>query len=167
VSRDNDTLCSFFYDDENDWPLLPDGEGRSLVPIEMNPSGDQNLPSSWRASYNKGGSPGADDIYSSGRSSSAVITVYQNYPNPFSATTTIPYLLHSGASVKITVFNLSGKPVIILENVNKLTGYYRIEWDGSGQNGSKVPTGIYFYRIEATGPGGKNIITKKIMLIRN
>lgn len=167
MSRDNDTLCSLIYDDENDWPLLPDGEGRSLVPIEMNPSGDQNLPSSWRASYNKGGSPGADDIYSSGRSSSAVITVYQNYPNPFSATTTIPYLLHSGASVKITVFNLSGKPVIILENVNKLTGYYRIEWDGSGQNGSKVPTGIYFYRIEATGPGGKNIITKKIMLIRN
>ncbi|HBC78015.1 MAG TPA: hypothetical protein DCZ51_05255, partial [Bacteroidales bacterium] len=25
VSRDNDTLCSLIYDDENDWPLLPDG----------------------------------------------------------------------------------------------------------------------------------------------
>ncbi|HBZ20428.1 MAG TPA: hypothetical protein DEO60_04805, partial [Bacteroidales bacterium] len=100
------------------------------------------------------------------RSSSTVITVYQNYPNPFSETTTIPYLLHSGASVKITVFNLSGKPLIILDDANKLTGYYRTEWDGSDQNGSKVPTGIYFYRLEATSPGGKNIITKKIMLIR-
>ncbi len=52
LSPDRDTLSSLTYDDENDWPLLPDGEGRSLVPVEMNPSGDQKLPSSWRASYN-------------------------------------------------------------------------------------------------------------------
>jgi hypothetical protein len=166
LSPDKDTLCYLTYDDENDWPLPPDGEGKSLVPIEMNPSGDQKLPSSWRSSYNIGGSPGADDIYSSGKSSSEIITVYQNYPNPFSEITTIPYQLHSGASVKITVFNLSGKPVIMLENVNRLPGYYRTEWDGFDKNGSKVPTGIYFCRIEATGPGGKNIMTKKIMLIR-
>jgi hypothetical protein len=166
LSPDKDTLCYLTYDDENDWPLPPDGEGKSLVPIELNPSGDQKLPSSWRSSYNIGGSPGADDIYSSGKLSSEIITVYQNYPNPFSEITTIPYQLHSGASVKITVFNLSGKPVIMLENVNRLPGYYRTEWDGFDKNGSKVPTGIYFCRIEATGPGGKNIMTKKIMLIR-
>jgi hypothetical protein len=132
----------------------------------MNPSGDQKLPSSWRASYNTGGSPGADDIYSSGKSFSEVITAYQNYPNPFSGKTTIPYQLHTGASVKTTIFNLSGKPVVILENAKGLSGYYRTEWDGFDQNGSKVPTGIYFYRIEATGPGGKSIITNKMMIIR-
>ena len=166
LSPDRDTLSSLIYDDENDWPLSPDGDGKSLVPGEMNPSGDQKLPSSWRASYNIGGSPGADDIYSSGKSSSEIITVYQNYPNPFSEKTTIPYQLHFSASVKITVFNLSGKPVIILKKVNKLSGYYRTEWNGIDQNGSKVPTGIYFCRIEAISPGGKSTITKKIMLIR-
>jgi hypothetical protein len=166
LSAAGDTLSSLIYDDENDWPLSPDGEGQSLVPVEMNPSGDQKLASSWRASNNIGGSPGADDIYSSGKSSSEIITAYQNYPNPFSGITTIPYQLHTGASVKITVFNLSGKPVIILDNNHKLPGYYRTEWDGFDQTGSKVPTGIYFYRIEAISPGGRNIITKKIMLIR-
>jgi hypothetical protein len=166
LSPDRDTLSSLTYDDENDWPLLSDGEGRSLVPIEMNPSGDQKLPSAWRASYNTGGSPGADDVYSSGRSSSEVITVYQNYPNPFSGATTITYQLHTGASVKITVLDLSGKTVTILENAKRLSGYYRTEWDGFDQRGIKLQTGIYFCRIEATGPGGKNIITKKMMIIR-
>ena len=166
LSSDGDTLSSLIYDDENDWPLSPDGDGKSLVPIEMNPTGDQKLPSSWRASYNIGGSPGSDDVYSSGKYSSEIITVYQNYPNPFSGITAIPYQLHTGASVKITVFNLSGKPVIILENKNELSGYYRTEWDGCDHTGSKVPTGIYFYRIEAISPRGKNIITKKMMLLR-
>jgi hypothetical protein len=166
LSPDSDTLSSLTYDDENGWPLLPDGEGRSLVPIEMNPSGNQKLPSSWRASYTTGGSPGADDVYSSGRFSSEVITVYQNYPNPFSGKTTIPYQLHTGASVKITVLDLSGNTVTILENAKRLAGYYRTEWDGFDQIGTKLPTGIYFCRVEATGLGGKNIITKKMMIIR-
>lgn len=166
LNSDRDTLCSLIYDDANGWPLSPDGDGKSLVPTEMNPSGNQKLPSSWRPSYNIGGSPGADDIYSSGKSSSEIITVYQNYPNPFSEKTIIPYQLNSSASVKITVFNLSGKPVITIEKVNKLPGYYRTEWNGNDQNGSKVPTGIYFCRVEAISPGGKSTITKRMMLIR-
>jgi hypothetical protein len=166
LSSDKDTLCALTYDDENDWPLSPDGDGKSLVPTEMNPSGDQKLASSWRASYNIGGSPGTDDIYFSCNSSSEIITVFQNYPNPFSESTTIPYHLHTNASVKITVFNLSGKTVTILENLNKLSGYYRAGWSGTDQNGHTMPTGIYFFRIEAIGSGGKNIFTKKMMLIR-
>ena len=166
ISAERDTLCSFTYDDENDWPESADGDGKSLVPVVMNPIDNQRLPASWRASCNIGGSPGADDIYSSGRSSSEIISVYQNYPNPFSGITVIPYHLHTGATIKITVFNLSGKPVTFLKNGNELQGFYRTEWDGLDMNGNKVPTGIYFYRIEAAGSGGKSIITKKVMLIR-
>ena len=166
LSAGKDTLCSISFDDENGWPVSPDGDGKSLVPVEINPSGDQKLPDFWRASYTDGGSPGADDIYRSGKSSSEIITIYQNYPNPFSVITTIPYQLHTGATLKITVYNLSGRPVITLENGNRLPGYYRIEWDGLDQNGSKLSSGIYFYRIEATVPGGRSIITKKVMLIR-
>ncbi len=46
LSAERDTLCSFAYDDENGWPESPDGEGRSLVPVEMDPTGNQRLPSS-------------------------------------------------------------------------------------------------------------------------
>ena len=166
ISAERDTLCSFTYDDENGWPESADGDGKSLVPVVLNPTDNQRLPAFWRASCNIGGSPGADDIYSSGRPYSEIISVYQNYPNPFSGITVIPYHLHTGATVKITVFNLSGKPVSVLKNGNELQGYYRTEWDGLDRNGNKLPTGIYFYRIEAAGPDGRSVITKKVMLIR-
>ena len=167
LSAERDTLCSFAYDDENGWPESPDGEGRSLVPVDMDPTGNQRLPEFWRASWNTGGSPGTDDVYRSERSSTEIISVFQNYPNPFRESTTIPYQLHISASVKITVFNLSGKPVSILEYENKSQGFYRTEWNGFEQNGKKAPGGLYFYRIEAISAGGKSIITMKALLIRN
>jgi len=77
------------------------------------------------------------------------------------------YHLHTAASVKITVLDLSGKPESILESENKLQGIYRTEWTGFDENGIKVPAGLYFYRIEAISAGGKSIITKKMLLIRN
>jgi hypothetical protein len=44
----NRVLASASYDDENDWPLTPDGMGDSLVLIE--PQGDPANPRNWRAS---------------------------------------------------------------------------------------------------------------------
>ena len=57
----NDTLFSVLYDDEDGWPESADGQGYSLVPVDLNPSGDQNDPAKWRASFNIHGSPGEDD----------------------------------------------------------------------------------------------------------
>jgi len=47
------------YDDEDAWPIGPDGFGFSLVCDD--PGADPNDPRSWRASASPGGSPGADD----------------------------------------------------------------------------------------------------------
>ncbi|MBI4603877.1 MAG: lamin tail domain-containing protein [Planctomycetes bacterium] len=47
------------YDDEDAWPLGPDGLGFSLV--RGTPPGDPSRPASWRASARPGGSPGAGD----------------------------------------------------------------------------------------------------------
>jgi len=47
------------YDDAGFWPLSPDGEGYSLVPIDPARAGGD--PESWRASARLGGSPGLDD----------------------------------------------------------------------------------------------------------
>jgi hypothetical protein len=51
-------LAAVQYDDENDWPLSPDGRGDSLR--LLNKDGDANEPSNWRASTNLHGSPGLD-----------------------------------------------------------------------------------------------------------
>jgi len=56
-------VFSFTYNNVVPWPITPDGYGFSLVPATTN--GDPNVASSWRASANLGGSPGADDPASS------------------------------------------------------------------------------------------------------
>ena len=52
-------IASVTYDDENGWPLSPDGWGDSLVFIDLD--GDPNAPKNWRASPKLNGSPGADN----------------------------------------------------------------------------------------------------------
>jgi hypothetical protein len=50
---------SFSFDDENGWPISPDGQGDSLVLV--NPLADLANPQNWRASRYINGSPGAAD----------------------------------------------------------------------------------------------------------
>jgi len=57
-ARDN-VVISITYDDENGWPISPDGRGDSLVLVDWD--GDPNNPKSWRASVNLYGSPGIDE----------------------------------------------------------------------------------------------------------
>jgi hypothetical protein len=52
-------VISIDYDDENGWPISPDGRGDSLVLARA--EGDPNDFKSWQASANVYGSPGADD----------------------------------------------------------------------------------------------------------
>jgi len=52
-------IISVPYDDENGWPVSPDGRGDSLVLINLD--GDPHNPENWRASAKLHGSPGADD----------------------------------------------------------------------------------------------------------
>jgi hypothetical protein len=52
-----ESLQSFTFDDSGAWPTAPDGNGNSLEIID--PLGDPNSPSNWRASFYAGGSPGS------------------------------------------------------------------------------------------------------------
>jgi hypothetical protein len=61
--RRGNVLVSVPYDDENGWPVSPDGRGDSLVFINLD--GDPHDPENWRASARLDGSPGEND---SGRS---------------------------------------------------------------------------------------------------
>jgi hypothetical protein len=55
------TLVSVEHDDENGWPLSPDGRGDSLRLINLD--GDPNEPGNWRASIDLHGSPGTDSLF--------------------------------------------------------------------------------------------------------
>lgn len=53
-------FISIPYDDENGWPVSPDGRGDSLVFVNL--GGDPYDPRNWRASPDLYGAPGADDL---------------------------------------------------------------------------------------------------------
>ena len=83
--------------------------------------------------------------------------LYQNYPNPFNPMTSIIFGLPEASKVKLTLFNFLGEEVTNLFVGYKNAGYHQIEFDAS-----RLPSGIYFYRLLA----GDFIETRKMILLK-
>jgi len=75
----------------------------------------------------------------------------QNYPNPFNPSTTIPYHLPRAGRVKIVIYNELGQRIAMLRNSYQEAGDYSILWDSHDRSGHPVPSGLYFYRMDARG----------------
>lgn len=86
----------------------------------------------------------------------------QNLPNPWSRLTRISYTLSHEAQVALRVYNPTGQLVRSLVDGEESAGYRQIFWDGRDDVGRKVPSGVYFYRLQA----GAFSDTKKMVLIR-
>jgi hypothetical protein len=83
--------------------------------------------------------------------------LYQNYPNPFNPSTRIQYSVASSRIVLLKVYDVLGRDVATLVNERKSPGTYEVNFDGS-----KLPSGIYFYRLQA----GNFVETKKLVLLK-
>ena len=103
-----------------------------------------------------------------------VFALNQNYPNPFSASTTISFNIHSASwrtkdaplnskdltgQAEIKIYNVKGQMVIQLSIDNRQSS---IEWDGRDEKGKSLPSGIYLYRITA----GDFTDTKKCVILK-
>lgn len=73
----------------------------------------------------------------------------QNYPNPFNPETTIKYELPEVSEVSVMVYTLLGKNVKTLVNKIQNAGRYSVTWNAIGEDGKRVPSGVYFVRIQA------------------
>jgi hypothetical protein len=81
----------------------------------------------------------------------------QNYPNPFNPSTTIKYELPTSTMVKLSVYDLLGREVSVLVNARMDAGVHEVRFDGS-----KLASGVYFYRLHAGG----FVQSKRILLLR-
>jgi hypothetical protein len=90
------------------------------------------------------------------------IRLYPNFPNPFNPVTTIRFELPFPQRTKLTVFFADGRRVVTL--VDRLSGAGRQEavWNGTDEHGRKVPSGVYFFRLEA----GEYSKTEKMTLVK-
>ncbi len=75
----------------------------------------------------------------------------QNYPNPFNPSTKINYAIPTAGHVVITIYDMLGNPVTTLVNEYRSRGHYQINWHGKDMQGNQLPTGVYFYKMEAGG----------------
>jgi hypothetical protein len=90
-------------------------------------------------------------------------TLYQNKPNPFNPSTTISFYLPEETSVRLAIYDISGRLVDrLIGGERRIAGTYNIEWNGRDSQGGSVSSGIYFYRLTA----GKGTISKKMVLLR-
>jgi hypothetical protein len=80
-----------------------------------------------------------------------------NYPNPFNPTTSISFAIPHREFVTLTIFNLIGQEVDRLVSEELSIGKYSTEW-----NASSIPSGVYFYRLQA----GTFSETHKLILLK-
>jgi N-acetylmuramoyl-L-alanine amidase len=75
----------------------------------------------------------------------------QNYPNPFNPETTIQFHIARESHTKVVIYNLLGHQVKVLTDKTYQPGVFKLSWNGKNEHGKKVPSGIYFYRMETDG----------------
>ncbi|NQV03630.1 MAG: M20/M25/M40 family metallo-hydrolase [Bacteroidia bacterium] len=87
----------------------------------------------------------------------ADVTLFQNYPNPFSGETTIPFMVDKPTHVNLSVYSLKGIRVAELVNTKLESGYYTINFSSS-----RLPSGLYQVVLQTD----RSLYTRKIVLIR-
>ncbi len=86
----------------------------------------------------------------------------QNYPNPFNPTTLISYQLPANSLVVLKVYDVLGREVEALVNETQSAGTHSVTF-----NASSLPSGVYFYRIDALSNDGQRFVSiKKLVLLK-
>lgn len=86
----------------------------------------------------------------------------QNYPNPFNLETVIEFALPQPCRVRIDIFNILGQRIRTIVDELMPAGTNSVSWDGSGEHGLPVTSGLYFYRILAR----EFVETKKMIMLK-
>lgn len=79
----------------------------------------------------------------------SAITLEQNYPNPFNPSTVIRFHLPATTQVALTVLDAFGREVATVAGGTLAAGEHAVTWDGTDDAGRLLPSGQYFYRLEA------------------
>lgn len=83
----------------------------------------------------------------------------RNHPNPFGRRTVIKYSLPQEAEAQLRVYDPAGRAVATLIRGRQKAGRYAVTWDVGGVPASVLPSGTYFYRLEA----GEFTATEKLV----
>ncbi len=92
----------------------------------------------------------------------AIPTLAQNYPNPFNPVTTIRYTLPERAAITLTVHDMLGRRIRVLDEGMQNPGGQVTVWDGRNDMGQAVPSGTYIARLVV----GTRVLTRQMLLLK-
>jgi len=93
----------------------------------------------------------------------ASLTLYQNAPNPFNPSTDVRYYLPEASVITVAVYDIAGRLVAkLVDGEATPAGNHVVEWNGRGDRGQPVPSGVYFCRLQA----GVRTLSQKMILVR-
>ncbi|HER42882.1 MAG TPA: T9SS type A sorting domain-containing protein, partial [Candidatus Eisenbacteria bacterium] len=92
--------------------------------------------------------------------------LYQNHPNPFNPSTTIPFTVPGPdggrSAVSLAIYDVRGSRVRTLVEGSFPNGKHAVQWDGRNERGERVSSGVYFARLRVGGADA----TRKMVLLR-
>ncbi len=83
------------------------------------------------------------------------------YPNPFNAETTLSFTVSTAGPLVLTLSDLQGR-ILRDWSGHYGTGSHSLTWDGRGESGEPVASGVYV----ATARQGAAAITRKVTLLK-
>ena len=86
----------------------------------------------------------------------------QNHPNPFNSETVISWFQLRPGYSRVEVFALTGQRVAVLHQGPKKAGVHRVHWDGRGDQGRSLASGVYLYRLITD----QHVQTRKLTLLK-
>ncbi|MGQ0721154.1 MAG: FlgD immunoglobulin-like domain containing protein [Candidatus Eiseniibacteriota bacterium] len=84
------------------------------------------------------------------------------WPNPFAASTTVPFTVRRTSVVNLSVFDVTGRLVRTLASGGFSAGEHVTSWDGQDGSGRPAAAGVYFVRLDA----GEDAATRRIVRLR-
>jgi hypothetical protein len=89
-------------------------------------------------------------------------TLLGNFPNPFNPSTAIRFDLAKSGVVSLDIYNLKGQKVKTLCADRLNAGSYEKTWNGTDENGKRVASGIYLYKLSTATKS----FTKKMLMLK-
>jgi hypothetical protein len=90
------------------------------------------------------------------------LTVLPAYPNPFNPSTTITYGIDTDSKITVQIYDITGQLISTLINTEQTQGWHSVVWNGTTNQGTQAPAGIYLSKITA----GNEVKTNKLMLLK-
>lgn len=108
----------------------------------------------------------AADYVTSVDSTPVEVKVSRPYPNPFNPSTVIHYETPENCHIKLVIYDILGREIVVLKNGMVSAGVHRAQWNGRDHNGELVGSGVYVYRLIADTGKAQGKAQGKVLFLR-